>query len=630
MVPIFEGYLALGGNEVLNSARALGYTQTAPCQINWLTCPPCDGVRDAVGDGPYVIDTISSAPWYDKEDEPTHRFYGAHAILVEGIEDSTRTAGVTEGIADGGVVGQVRYGSKRIRVRAMLSARGRDALAAGFAWLDAVLRPGACGAHGDACGATDAGFFSDCPPTKDFITAPIGTLWGPIKENLMRRPRPTGEHLVGLEGTIVTEPEGPHLHAVVTEPGAQYLDWTGEDTRISVRPGRYTFQAEVRLGETTAAAVLRVLWLDEHDHFIPTGTQDGNPTMSKEWTKIAVTAEAPFGAVHVGVFLLLASDQPLGATIDVRHAMAERGGSVNTYFDGDTAAPGELQRYVWRGEPYESESLFEVGTLELGPDDILYNKVVARLQRSLHNVTCVSGPTIEETLTRGDAWGYIVEFVLVAATPWIFSNTRQIEITPSLPVVVQDIPFNLVPYPSAELAAGSVLVATNYTANPSAELNTTGWATGSTGVVAGDVAGSQVDVASGGISSVGDKAVRAKFTASNSGTAGTIRIDNASTSFPAVVAGTRMSVSVWSTIVKSGTVVVAGSQVLAIWKAGSTDVRTDVIGTVPAAGGVTALKSISPPVGATAVTVRVETTLTSWSTGAIVELYADAVAVTVP
>lgn len=626
---MFEGYLELGGNEVLNSARALGYTQTAPCQVNWLICPPCDGVRDAIGDGPYVIDTISSAPWYDEDDEPTHRFYGAHAVTIEGLQDSSRTAETAEGIGDGGVVGRIRYATKRIRVRAMLSARGKDALAAGFSWLDAVLRPGACGQHGNACGASDAGFYVACPPPRNSITSPVGITFQRVEANLLATPQPNLDwELEGLDAVMVADPDGgDYMHATVTGSVA-YVNLTGEAARIPVTRQPITFQAEVRLGEDTTAAVMRVLWMDADGNFIVSGTQDGVPTMNKDWQRIAVTGEPPVGAKWVGAFLLLASELPTTATVDVRKVMAQRGRNLAPYFDGDTPDVSEMDRYVWTGEPNNSISAHEVGEEELAPDQIVYNRIIDSMQRSLHNVTCVSGPTIEETMNRGDAWGYIVEFVLVAATPWIFSNTRPIDLPPSLPVVVQDLPFNLVPYPSAELASGSVLVATNYTANPSAEPTGTGWYKGSNGdVVTGDVTGTT----STAISSVGDYSYLSHFVAGSAGASGTVFVGNNSTTFPAVTAGTRMSVTMWvAAQVVSGTAVLGSVEVFAHWQAGGSTVRSDLIGTIPAGSGAATMKSISPPVGATGVVMHGIARLTNWTTGAVVDVYGDAVAVTVP
>jgi hypothetical protein len=102
-------------------------------------------------------------------------------------------------------------------------------------------------------------------------------------------------------------------------------------------------------------------------------------------------------------------------------------------------------------------------------------------------------------------------------------------------------------------------------------------------------------------------------------------------SFPATAAGLRMSVNLWTnTLLVSGTAVIAGTQIFATWRTGTTQLRVDTIGTVPAGGGALTKKSIAVPVGADNVILRASTSLTSWSTGAVVDLYADAAAITVP
>lgn len=166
---MFEGYLSMGGNEVLNSARAYGYTRSASCPITWLQCDPCDGLREALGDNTYDTASISEAPWYDAENEVTHRFYGAHALSIENIMDSTRTAEVVEGILDGGVVGRVRNAVRQIRIRAILVAEGEDALESGLSWLKAVLDTENCGTHGNSCGQADVCFYVACPPERDTV-----------------------------------------------------------------------------------------------------------------------------------------------------------------------------------------------------------------------------------------------------------------------------------------------------------------------------------------------------------------------------------------------------------------------------------------------------------------------------
>jgi hypothetical protein len=247
-------------------------------------------------------------------------------------------------------------------------------------------------------------------------------------------------------------------------------------------------------------------------------------------------------------------------------------------------------------------------------------------------VTCVSGPTVIQKFHHDDAWGYLVEFVLVAAAPSLYGVTRNVVLDTGDAVVIQDAPTNLVLYPSAVLTAGTVTVAVNYADNPSVETNLTHWSKDA-GSVAAQTVLAQSDTAAGGIAAVGTKSARARFTATTtSAVAGTSRLDNQSATFAARVAGDRMSVSMWASAnLFSGTAVLGTLKVFAIWQAGATVLRTDTISSsVALAGGVASLKGIAVPATATNVILRAELALTSWSTGAVVDLFADAVAVTVP
>lgn len=162
---MFEGYLELGGNEIVNNDRVIGYTQSADCPIYWIKCAPCGTMAEALGDAPYHMDQIDQAPWYDSANSDlSSRFYGVLALDVKGVHDSTRTVQTTESLGDGGVFGAQRHAMKKVRVRANVFARGRDALDYGLNWLNATLEPGACGQHGTACGVSDFGFMVQCPP----------------------------------------------------------------------------------------------------------------------------------------------------------------------------------------------------------------------------------------------------------------------------------------------------------------------------------------------------------------------------------------------------------------------------------------------------------------------------------
>lgn len=155
-------YLKLGDVEIVNSARAFGYSRTAECPAMWLQRSDWGGIGDVTG-GSYSHDSIELAPWYDAGDEATSRFYGISALEVD-LLGSTRSGTIVEGISDGGVVSRVRRTGRRVTVRAWLTGRGRDGLNAGLTWLEAVLDGRDC-TTGD-CGPGSLSFFVDAPPAR--------------------------------------------------------------------------------------------------------------------------------------------------------------------------------------------------------------------------------------------------------------------------------------------------------------------------------------------------------------------------------------------------------------------------------------------------------------------------------
>lgn len=436
---MFNGYLELGGNEIVNSSRAWGYTHSADCPINWLVCDPCPGLREALDESSYTMSNISDAPWYDSADEATARFYGVHALTIENMTDSTRTATIAEGITDGGVVGMVRNAVRMVRVRAILSAHGEDALEAGMSWLDAALQVEECSTHGSSCGSADLCFFVACPPER---------------------------------------------------------------------------------------------------------------------------------------------------------------------------------------------ALFE-------GDEIAFQRRVDALGRKLHGVTCVSGPTVEQKIQRGEAFGYIVEFILAAATPWVFSETRLLDLPQAAITVIQDVPFNLARVPSAEYTTPEYIeVARNYSLNPSAETNVTGWDRVADGVIITTAMLSTV-AQSTELKAAGTYSAKMTFTATTTASAQTAAWFGIQQEVTLPTGGAtdryRYSINMWgSANNQTGSATLGNLELTAYWRAGGSTIRTDVIGTMPSTGGALSAQSILPPAGATSVIVRMRQYMTDWTTGDVVRFYVDALAVTVP
>lgn len=271
------------------------------------------------------------------------------------------------------------------------------------------------------------------------------------------------------------------------------------------------------------------------------------------------------------------------------------------------------------------------------PDDdaplAAFSEKVDSLTRMYHDVKCIEGPvTVDQFQRPENSWGAIVEFTLAAgvasmfgiAAPWL--PVQQISET-----IVQDIPLNYLPYPSAEIAGADVTVATNYSLNPSVESNSTLWAAQADGtnITAGMITSGRV---TGELSAVGTSSFRVVFTATGAGTNGTFAAQQ-EVDVSTRPTGASVSINLWGAeALISGAPVRGAIEFTAIWRssAGGATLRTDTLGTAPVTGGSVTTKSIVPPAGATHVLVRALARLTSWPAGTVVRLYADALSVTVP
>ena len=261
--------------------------------------------------------------------------------------------------------------------------------------------------------------------------------------------------------------------------------------------------------------------------------------------------------------------------------------------------------------------------------DAEYAATVRLGLRYLHDVAAISGPSITGTLNAGDFWAYEVEIIFAAERPWVYGAAKDIDLPPTTPVIIQDVPYNLIPYPSAELAAGSVTIARNDSTNPSVETNATGWAVAVTAPI---TAGMCVGARSTDIAAVGAASYRVVFTATGAGVDGEFGAEQVVTLPTGIGADLRHSINLWATVVVgSGSPVLGDIEYIAVWRnAANAVLRTDTLGTRPIAGGSVSVKSIDPPATATNVVVRAVVNVASWANGNVIRLYADALAVTTP
>lgn len=657
---MLDHYLAVGGNEVVNSARAYGYATTGDCPIEWLEDPECSTIQDAVQRGAYDRADIAEAPWYDPDDpDVTGRFLGLYGIDILGLSDSTREAAVVQRNGDGAVVTGYRHGPREVRVRGWMTGVGMDAVEAGMTWLRNVLEPNACGVHGGSCGTADAAFFVDCPPPRREITA--YTAWEVARTNYAQNPDQAvgggiAEQLAGGTWTPSQQTISwhPFLTAAYRRTNAATQSSTGRGAAYGGNPtspspstsGTWIAYPVVAGGTVSASAWMNVVVAGasgRHQLFARfhngagawVGTEVAAATLANNQQRATGTWEVPAGATYVvfGHRPEKTTDYAAGDYFETTGIQIERG-PVTAFFSGaSTPAPevADVERYHWAGTANNSNSLYETRTAYLAPEgDDTYQSYVDSWRRFLHQVRCVSGPFIvqERESSDGTHFGRLVEFTLLSGVPWVYGVPKEIDVPPIVPTVVQDIVYNLAPYPSAELPGAAMITATNYSTNPSVETNATGWQSASDGTIITGTTGAR----STELASVGAASFKVLWTAPGATGSGGWLGGQQTVDISAAPAGSRFSINMWAAgSIQSGTAALGALEIRAYWQnASSVTLREDLIGTVPGGSGAVSLSSIAPPAGATKVVVRALQRVTSAASGAVLRVYIDALAVTVP
>lgn len=162
---VFEGYLSLGGKEIVNAARTSSYVRNLASAMAPRDCYDCDeALATALGDGEYTTPEGDNAPWYDPSDPGTGDFYGFFPMSFDGATDSTRELDTVQRLGDGDVVLGGRHAGRDIRVQGWAFAKDKCSLEKGVSFLDNALR-----GTGD-CFGDQAELFACCPTVPECAT----------------------------------------------------------------------------------------------------------------------------------------------------------------------------------------------------------------------------------------------------------------------------------------------------------------------------------------------------------------------------------------------------------------------------------------------------------------------------
>lgn len=165
---MYEGWLSLAGTEIVNNERVRAYAASLvpglSMPLEGCTGAPEGALQRILDDEPYRTPLIDDAPWVDPDDPDTYEFCGVLGLSVVGLDDSTRTATVTEHLTDGGGVTGMRKGTRAVRVSALLVGSTQAAVEAGHAWLNVAL-DGDCDAD---CNGSDLCYLSAVVEPEDW------------------------------------------------------------------------------------------------------------------------------------------------------------------------------------------------------------------------------------------------------------------------------------------------------------------------------------------------------------------------------------------------------------------------------------------------------------------------------
>lgn len=139
---MFTGWLAVGGVEVINDARAVTYARALGIP-GIKRIPPATLVA-ALGDAAYTTPTADDAPWYDPVVPASARFAGIIGLSILGGGSTPRTRVMTPRLGDGSSASAPRYGHRELAVTALLVGADEQALSYGVAWLASALRGDLC------------------------------------------------------------------------------------------------------------------------------------------------------------------------------------------------------------------------------------------------------------------------------------------------------------------------------------------------------------------------------------------------------------------------------------------------------------------------------------------------------
>lgn len=225
----FDGFMCLGGVEIINSSRLSQMIAAGkgPEGIQCRDCAPCPDLDKGLGyPGGY---NPADNPWYDPAAPESIDFAGLLVTSLTGLEPGLFQRPVIETAGVGAIIGQGRQTAPQIVVTGLLMAASCCAAEYGLRWLSSALRQ-SC-APGALCAGRDLLFLScepsfpdeDCPENEgqdyEALLAPYyrtlknaALVSGPVVSNIIPRGCPTCHECAFMEVTFTIAAGDPCIY----------------------------------------------------------------------------------------------------------------------------------------------------------------------------------------------------------------------------------------------------------------------------------------------------------------------------------------------------------------------------------------------------------------------------------
>lgn len=623
---MLDEYLALGGVELGNNARALAYSRCLPCCAGLLKGGACDGIHDATN-------AFTNAVWEWQAQftnlVPDPR--GATPATTWSVDGATAVQ-----MPDGGVEYTITANTYRLGPEVSLAVETEYTVTITVeSGIDLATTLYYRPASGSSIGQVNLGALALVAGEPQEVTATFTTT--------DTAPTATaGVYVVGTNGTIGNLVRVSRPVVVTGAEAAPYFDGNtipeGSDTATNRTSWTGTANSSPSLWErnvivTPAASaeppydcsvIDRAPWYDQSNEFsqvlagfyllsvrgitdstmtagVTEGVDDGGVIGASRHSTRSVRVRSMIigcgdAAAEYGLAWLKAA---LGSTFCNRH--------------GEGCGTSDLEFFIDCPPP-------------LATSDPDYAATTAAYRRYLHGVACTSGPIIaEEYETPSGAYVIVVEYILTAENPFVWGETIPVTSTGDVITAFDDIPFNLMRHPSAEVGDGvPAVTATQYVFNGSVEYGATGWAHAEAAIPAGITAGASTDIAA-----VGPNSYRVRLLATGTVTDGIILVYY-DVPLGAMPAGSKPSASVWAAALKFSGNPTAELDALIEWRTGSGSLGDTLLGTIPLNGGNASATGLTIPATATIARIIVRAQNIDAVAGNDLRVYADAFSLTVP